>query len=422
MAQIVLDRIDKIYAGGVKAVDGLSLEIRDGEFMVLVGPSGCGKSTALRSIAGLEEISVGHDRHRRPGGQRPAAQGPRHRHGVPELRALPAHDRRAEPGVRPAACARRPRTRSSAGSTEVAKMLGLEQYLKRKPAALSGGQRQRVAMGRAIVREPQAFLMDEPLSNLDAKLRVSHAGVAEPAARTARRDHGLRDARPGGGHDPRAPGLRAAGRQAAAGRHPAALFNSPVNLFVAGFIGSPAMNFVDAPSWSATTGPRSPSPATGCRCRPTWSAAKPGLDRLLRPGGHPRHPALGLRGRRPGRRQLAADAGHAPSVTEELGSEIHVIFTIDAPPVEHASITEAAPGDEGEDEARSRWRAASRCGPRGSRPAARSARASPSSWPWTPRTCTSSTRSAACPSATRKRAPRPPYDDRTRGRSTEPHD
>ena len=105
---------------------------------------------------------------------------------------------------------------------EAAKMLGLEPYLNRKPAALSGGQRQRVAMGRAIVREPQAFLMDEPLSNLDAKLRVSMRAALEPAARAARHHHRVRDPRPGRGHDPRRPGLRHAGRQAPAGRHPAA--------------------------------------------------------------------------------------------------------------------------------------------------------------------------------------------------------
>ena len=103
MAQIALDQVEKAYPGGVKAVDDLSLDIADGEFMVLVGPSGCGKSTALRTIAGLEEITAGHDHDRGPGGQRPAAEGPGHRDGVPELRPVPAHDGRAEPGVRAAA-------------------------------------------------------------------------------------------------------------------------------------------------------------------------------------------------------------------------------------------------------------------------------------------------------------------------------
>src|SRR6516164_3433886 len=124
MAQIILDHVEKAYTGGVRAIDALSLDVKDGEFMVFVGPSGCGKSTALRSIAGLE------------------------------LRKTPKDEIKRR-------------------TDEAARMLGLEPYLKRKPGALSGGQRQRVAMGRAIVREPQAFLMDEPLSNLDAKLRVS---------------------------------------------------------------------------------------------------------------------------------------------------------------------------------------------------------------------------------------------------------
>src|SRR5216684_102669 len=141
MAEIVLDHVDKIYPGGVKGVDGLSLEIRDGEFMVLVGPSGCGKSTALRSIAGLEEISSG-----------TISIGDR------VVNDLPPKDRDIAMVFQ---------------NYALYPHMTLEQYLARKPAALSGGQRQRVAMGRAIVREPQAFLMDEPLSNLDAKLRVS---------------------------------------------------------------------------------------------------------------------------------------------------------------------------------------------------------------------------------------------------------
>src|SRR6266705_2253214 len=134
MGQIVLDRVDKTYPGGVKGIDDLSLEISDGEFMVLVGPSGCGKSTALRSIAGLEEITSG-----------TISIGGRVVNNKP------------------------PKAEITRRVNEVARMLGIGEYLKRKPAALSGGQRQRVAMGRAIVREPRAFLMDEPLSNLDAK-------------------------------------------------------------------------------------------------------------------------------------------------------------------------------------------------------------------------------------------------------------
>ncbi len=172
MAQIVLDQVDKVYPGGVKGVDGLNLSIADGEFMVLVGPSGCGKSTALRSIAGLEDITSG-----------TISIGNRVVNDLPpkdrdiamvfQNYALYPHmtvEQNLAFGLQQR---KTPKDEIKRRVTDVAKMLGLEDYLKRKPAALSGGQRQRVAMGRAIVREPQAFLMDEPLSNLDAKLRVS---------------------------------------------------------------------------------------------------------------------------------------------------------------------------------------------------------------------------------------------------------
>ena len=171
MAQIALDHVDKVYPGGVKGIDDLSLAITDGEFMVLVGPSGCGKSTALRSIAGLEDISAGTitigDRvvNDLPPKDRDIAM-------VFQNYALYPHmtvEQNLAFGLQQR---KTPKDEIKRRVTEVAKMLGLEPYLGRKPAALSGGQRQRVAMGRAIVREPQAFLMDEPLSNLDAKLRV----------------------------------------------------------------------------------------------------------------------------------------------------------------------------------------------------------------------------------------------------------
>src|SRR5690606_35941074 len=172
MASIVLSNVDKIYAGGVKAVNILNLEIKDGEFMVLVGPSGCGKSTALRMIAGLEDISSGEI----------AIGGKVVNHLPPKDRdiamvfqnyALYPHMTVEENLAFGLKLRKMPKQEIQKRVNEAAKMLGVEQYLKRKPAALSGGQRQRVAMGRAIVREPQAFLMDEPLSNLDAKLRVS---------------------------------------------------------------------------------------------------------------------------------------------------------------------------------------------------------------------------------------------------------
>ncbi len=167
MAAIVLNNVDKIYAGGVKAVNGLNLEIKDGEFMVLVGPSGCGKSTALRMIAGLEDISGGEivigERvvNHLPPKDRDIAM-------VFQNYALYPHMTVEENLAFGLKLRKMSKTEIQKRVNDAARMLGLEQYLKRKPAALSGGQRQRVAMGRAIVREPQAFLMDEPLSNLDA--------------------------------------------------------------------------------------------------------------------------------------------------------------------------------------------------------------------------------------------------------------
>jgi multiple sugar transport system ATP-binding protein len=348
MAQIVLDKIDKVYSGGVKAVNALSLEIRDGEFMVLVGPSGCGKSTALRSIAGLEEISAGTivigDRvvNDLPPKDRDIAM-------VFQNYALYPHMTVEQNLAFGLQLRKTPKDEIRRRVNEAAKMLGLEQYLKRKPAALSGGQRQRVAMGRAIVREPQAFLMDEPLSNLDAKLRVSmRASLNQLHERlgvtTVYVTHDQVEAMTLG-H--RVCVMRDGKLQQV--DTPTTLFGSPVNLFVAGFIGSPAMNFAAArlvrDDGLAVTfaGYRLPVPASVLD-------AKPGLDGYIG-----REVILGVR---PSDFEDAslADAGWArmqvsAGVTEELGSEIHVIFTIDAPPVEHASITEAAKGDEGEDEA-----------------------------------------------------------------------
>ena len=348
MAQIVLDAVDKVYPGGVKAVDGLSLEIADGEFMVLVGPSGCGKSTALRSIAGLDEITSGTIS---IGGRVVNDLPPKDRDiaMVFQNYALYPHMTVEQNLAFGLQLRKTPKSEIKRRVTEAAKMLGLDQYLKRKPAALSGGQRQRVAMGRAIVREPQAFLMDEPLSNLDAKLRVSmRASLNQLHERlgvtTVYVTHDQVEAMTLG-H--RVCVLRDGKLQQV--DTPTALFASPVNLFVAGFIGSPAMNFVMAElvrddGLAVTFG--------GHRLAVPESAleAKPGLDRYIG-----REVILGIR---PSDFEDAslADANWprmqaGAGVTEELGSEIHVIFTIDAPPVEHASITEAAQGEEGEDEA-----------------------------------------------------------------------
>ena len=183
MARIVFDQVTMAYPGGVQAIDDLSLEIGDGEFMVFVGPSGCGKTTALRSIAGLEQVTSG-----------TVAVGDRVVNDLPpkdrdiamvfQNYALYPHMSVAQNLAFGLEQRKTPKAEVKQRVGEVAQMLGLTEYLGRKPAALSGGQRQRVAMGRAIVRKPQAFLMDEPLSNLDAKLRVSmRASLAPQHAR-----------------------------------------------------------------------------------------------------------------------------------------------------------------------------------------------------------------------------------------------
>src|SRR6266536_1654908 len=172
MARIVLDEVTKVDGGATRAVDSLSLDIPDGDFMVFVGPSGCGKSTALRMIAGLEDITQGTITI----GERVVNDLPPKDRDIAMVfqnYALYPHMTVEENLAFGLQLRKTPKAEQQRRVGEVAKMLGLEPYLKRKPAALSGGQRQRVAMGRAIVREPQAYLMDEPLSNLDAKLRVS---------------------------------------------------------------------------------------------------------------------------------------------------------------------------------------------------------------------------------------------------------
>src|ERR1700743_238229 len=246
MAQITLDPIDKIYSGGVKAIDQMSLEVKDGEFMVLVGPSGCGKSTALRSIAGLDDISSGTisigDRvvNDLPPKDRDIAM-------VFQNYALYPHMTVEQNLAFGLQLRKTPKAEIQRRVKEAAEMLGLDQYLKRKPAALSGGQRQRVAMGRAIVREPQAFLIDEPLSNLAAQVRVSmRASLNQLHDRlkttTIYVTHDQVDAMTLGHRvcvmrDGRL-------QQVDTTQH---LFESPVNLFVAGFIGSPACAFCHAP-------------------------------------------------------------------------------------------------------------------------------------------------------------------------------
>jgi multiple sugar transport system ATP-binding protein len=245
MAEIVLDHVSKRYPDGATPVRDLSLTIGDGEFLILVGPSGCGKSTTLNMIAGLEDITEGE---LRIGGQRVNEKAPRDRDiaMVFQSYALYPHMTVRQNIAFPLTLAKLSRSEIDAKVEDTAKVLDLTELLDRKPSQLSGGQRQRVAMGRAIVRKPKACLMDEPLSNLDAKLRVQMRGeIARLQNRlgttTVYVTHDQTEAMTLGD---RVVVLRAGEAQQIG--TPDELYNHPANLFVAGFIGSPAMNFFPA--------------------------------------------------------------------------------------------------------------------------------------------------------------------------------
>jgi multiple sugar transport system ATP-binding protein len=247
MAGVVFDQATRLYAGSTKpAVDKLSLEIGDGEFLVLVGPSGCGKSTSLRMLAGLEDVNGGairigdKDVTNLPPKDRDIAM-------VFQNYALYPHMTVADNMGFALKIAGESKTDIAARVAEAAKLLDLEDYLDRKPKALSGGQRQRVAMGRAIVRKPQVFLMDEPLSNLDAKLRVqTRTQIAALQRRlgttTVYVTHDQVEAMTMGD---RVAVLKDGVLQQVG--TPRDLYDAPQNVFVAGFIGSPAMNVVELP-------------------------------------------------------------------------------------------------------------------------------------------------------------------------------
>jgi multiple sugar transport system ATP-binding protein len=245
MADIVLDSLVKRYPDGFEAVKQLNLAIADGEFMILVGPSGCGKSTALNMIAGLEDISAGELRIE---GKVVNQVAPRDRDiaMVFQSYALYPHMTVRDNMAFALKLAKVPKAEVDRKVQEAADILDLNEHLARKPANLSGGQRQRVAMGRAIVRDPKAFLMDEPLSNLDAKLRV------QMRAQVARIQHKLHTTTVYVTHDQTEAmtlGDRVAVMLSGVLQQvgsPMELYNYPANLFVAGFIGSPGMNFLPA--------------------------------------------------------------------------------------------------------------------------------------------------------------------------------
>jgi multiple sugar transport system ATP-binding protein len=245
VAKVVFEDVNKIYPDGFQAIFDLNLEIEDEEFVILVGPSGCGKSTALRMIAGLEDITNG----KLHIGDRVVNDlSPKERDiaMVFQSYALYPHMSVADNMGFALKLAKAPKEEIEKRVKNAADILGLTEHLERKPKALSGGQRQRVAMGRAIVRSPQAFLMDEPLSNLDAKLRVQmRAEIAALQARlgvtTVYVTHDQIEAMTMG--DRVAVLKRGILQQADS---PQALYDSPDNLFVAGFIGSPSMNIAEA--------------------------------------------------------------------------------------------------------------------------------------------------------------------------------
>jgi multiple sugar transport system ATP-binding protein len=245
VAEVAFDGVSKIYADGTRAVNEMTLGIEDGEFMVLVGPSGCGKTTALRMVAGLEEISEGTLRI----GERVVNHVPPRDRDIAmvfQSYALYPHLTVYDNIAFGLKMQKLPKDEIKRRVQNAADVLGLETFLDRKPRALSGGQRQRVAMGRAIVREPQAFLMDEPLSNLDAKLRVQmRAEIArlqnDLGVTTVYVTHDQTEAMTMGD---RVAVMRKGELQQVDA--PQELYDRPVNLFVGGFIGSPAMNMIEA--------------------------------------------------------------------------------------------------------------------------------------------------------------------------------
>jgi multiple sugar transport system ATP-binding protein len=336
MAEVQLEDISKVYGDGTRAVNDMSLEINDGEFMVLVGPSGCGKTTALRMVAGLEEISEGT---LRIGDRIVNDLTPRERDiaMVFQSYALYPHLSVYDNIAFSLKLHKVPKAEISKRVHEAARILDLEPYLKRKPKALSGGQRQRVAMGRAIVRNPSAFLMDEPLSNLDAKLRVQMRAEISELQRnlgvtTLYVTHDQIEAMTMGD---RVAVMRKGELQQA--DEPQVLYDHPVNLFVAGFIGSPAMNLLEATLQLHNGGMKVVAGSLEIPLSDETLAQRPALRAY-----EGREVVLGIRPEDLEDYQLAGETAHGGrlggtvTLREALGSEIMVHFTVDAT----AAITE----------------------------------------------------------------------------------
>jgi multiple sugar transport system ATP-binding protein len=335
-AGIRLEGVWKRFKGGVEAVRNVDLEVKPGEFMVLVGPSGCGKSTVLRMIAGLEETSAGRVL---IGDKDVTNELPQQRDVAMVFQSYALYPRmtvRRNMGfglrMRGVSAATRKRR-----VDEVAAVLGLEHLLERRPSALSGGQRQRVAMGRAIVREPRVFLMDEPLSNLDAKLRVSMRAQLSLlhqrlGVTTVYVTHDQIEAMTLG---QRVAVLRDGELQQC--DTPQNLFRHPVNLFVAAFIGSPSMNFVqaqvsgDTVTFAGATVPVPSGSALAGTTRPVILGVRPtGLSLADGHGG-------------------GATLTVVPELVEDLGDERYVIFELNVPRVDtdatRAAVDALTPDD-----------------------------------------------------------------------------
>ncbi len=352
MAEIVLDHVTKSYPDGATPVKDLSVTIADGEFLILVGPSGCGKTTTLNMIAGLEDISSGE---LRIGGERMNEKAPKDRDiaMVFQSYALYPHMTVRQNIAFPLTLAKMKKAEIAKKVAETAKTLDLTELLDRKPSQLSGGQRQRVAMGRAIVRHPKAFLMDEPLSNLDAKLRGQ---MRTTIARLQQRlkvttiyvTHDQTEAMTLGD---RILVLRLGVKQQVGS--PQELYDYPVNLFVAGFIGSPSMNFMPGQL------------ADGTLKWPLGDVPLPAERvRLLQQEKAPRDVVVGIRPEDfedaalvdPAKREQGGILTVKPDVLESLGSDVLAYFPVPKPDISQAAELQRvaeevgagdAPGSEG---------------------------------------------------------------------------
>ncbi|HSJ35885.1 MAG TPA: sn-glycerol-3-phosphate ABC transporter ATP-binding protein UgpC [Acidimicrobiia bacterium] len=338
MASIAFEKVGKVYPGGTRAISDVSIEINDGEFVVLVGPSGCGKSTLLRMVAGLEEVTDG----KLKIGDRVVNDVPPKDRDIAMVfqnYALYPHMTVYDNMAFGLKLRKMSDTEIDNRVQEAAKVLEISDYLDRRPAALSGGQRQRVAMGRAIVREPAAFLMDEPLSNLDAKLRVqmrSEIGLLQERLGTTTLyvTHDQTEAMTMG--DRVAVLRKISGEESNLQQidNPRRLYDYPANLFVAGFIGSPAMNFVygnleeqNGDMWLHFAGESLQVDREIVNSR-EGLAGYAGPERVL--------------GLRPEAFEIEAAEPNAPdahklnahaNLVEQLGSEAYVHFELDSPPV-----------------------------------------------------------------------------------------